>query len=198
MPDFPSGSNQSSSRLISVGFVDARGDTRSVAVRLGSNPFQAGEIAALRQATADASNAGVYRETEKLETAIKRSQALAFDEAANSVNEVLVMELENNSGETLTWLVPAVDYSILDDQTRSSLITGDTGAAAGTPDKIAGDLREAVETAINNSFLPANSYEIQVTYVTTYQSTGGTRRNRPLPTFAEPTGSDSPPPDPAT
>lgn len=194
MPDLTGAINNI--RKISFGFVDSRGKTRSVSLEIGNNIFAGGELASMSAAMGDASNAGIYRETERFERSTSISDATAVDESESSVHTVLVFQLQNNSAEKISFPMPAPDVSILD-ANRESLIVGDAGAVAGTPDKIAADLRAAVLAAVNNSYTPANSYSIVRTYVTNYQGRGSSA-SKEIPNVVEGGAAGAPPDAPAT
>lgn len=194
MPDLTGSINNE--RMISFGFVDTRGQTRSVSLRIGNNVFAGGELADLSAKMGVASNAGIYRETEKFERSTSIADATAVDESESSVNTVLVFSLQNNSAEKITFAMPAPDVSVLT-ESMDALITGDVGAVAGTPEKIAGDLRAALIAAANNSYTPANSFSIVRTYVTSYKGRGSSL-SKELPTVVEGGTAGAPPDAPAT
>jgi hypothetical protein len=181
---------------VSIGWVLLNGgtfSTRLSALGAGISP-DPGNVSAFRAAAGGVSNAGVIRQTEERSTFIATKNAEVYDEAYSD-GMVLVITLENDNGQELSFEIPNPDRSIFESD-GVTMIQGDAAAAANTPAKTVATLKSATATLINNSFDPANSYEI-VRGILRPRKVNVPTGARQLPTIVEPGANDNPGPEPA-
>lgn len=174
MPAIPS------SGTVTVGnagqtFVDARGATRAVSLRVGGSVTTA-QAEAVFDARGNMSNAAVEEQRIGTTESISRSALTAFDEAESSVDTVLVCVFENAGGERVSDTIPAPDHTVLISPTRDQIDPSQAQAAAYI-------------TAMQTLLAAANggTWTLARSYVTGFKGRGSRPRALP-PTIAEPDG----------
>ena len=140
----------------SVGFVSVGGSTYSMRVGDLGGGFEIsiGQKMAVVDACGALSNMGAYRLTEDKVTDIRIADAQAVDEAYAAPSEVLVMHFENDNMEKKTIDIPAPDAMLFEQD--GVTLKSRTDATVGT---LVGTAIDALETAINSTFVPDNSYQ---------------------------------------
>ena len=168
---------------VSIGWMlvsGARFSTRISALGAGVSP-DPGNVAAFREAAGDVSNAAVVRMTEERTTFTADINATVFDEAYSD-GAVLVVYMQNNDGEVLTFEIPNPDVSVFESDGVTLDLTNTQAAALAT----------AAATLVNNSFDPANSFAVTRGLLRSRSMKYG-RGARVRPAVAEPGAGDLPP-----
>lgn len=174
--------NRKDSATITWALNDGRTKTTNIGGMGGTIQFAPGALSAVREALGNISTACPIQMRETRDTFIAPKNAVVWDELYDAGYQLRVV-LQNNNGEEQAFYVPAPRHDIFgsDDIT---LLEGDTGAAAGTPEKLVGDMKANVAAIINNTYDPVNSYEV----VRAYRTDTSDRLPKPgnaKPTFVE-------------
>jgi hypothetical protein len=140
---------------LSVGFVAANGQTYSCNIpgMGGAVDIAIGENFAVAEAIGELSNMGVYIVREGKESWLSIPNAEAVDEMHASPSTVLAMQFENNNGEKVTVDIPAPEATLF--AADGFTLRDRTDATVGT---LIGAAIDAIETVLNTSYLPNNSY----------------------------------------
>lgn len=172
---------------VSLGWVLTSGATFSTRLTaLGADVVpDPGNVSAFRQAAGNVSNAGVVRMTEERNTFIAEINAEVYDEAYND-GMVLVVSLQNNNGQQISFDIPNPDASIF----------GTDGVTMDPANPLVIALSTAVENLINNTFTVPNSFQV-VRGVLRPRKVNIPRGSKPRPTVVEPGAGDNPPDAPA-
>lgn len=113
MPDFPGAPAPApqTARSFTVRFLDPAGDVGSTSLSGYSSDVTSAELADVRTALGNMSNAAVISTTNSLQMRISKALATAYDEAYANVEIRLVLVFENSAFEKRTVTVPAPDAS---------------------------------------------------------------------------------------
>ena len=172
---------------VSIGWILTSGatfSTRLTALGAGISP-DPGNVSAFREAVGNMSNAAVVRMTEERNTFISASNAEVYDEAYND-GMVVVVSLENNNGEQISFEIPNPDASLFEAD----------GVTLDPTNPLVSDMIGDAETLINNSFDPANSFAY-VRGILRPRRVNIPRGAKQRPTVVEPGVGDNPPDAPA-
>lgn len=181
MPKMPA-SPRISSGLLSMSYVDARGRKRSAATPVIAAPNLAA-IADFFEAKGSMSNAAVERQEQSSMERVLRKNLQAFDEAESSVDTVLVVQWQNDTGDTISDYIPAPDHSILtEDRLQLNLSTSKPA--------IVQDYIDAMGAVIGAG------YTIVRSYIAAYKGRGARAPQLP-PSIEEPVSGSQPPAEPA-
>jgi hypothetical protein len=153
----------------------------------GAVDLVVGEKMAFADAVGAVSNMGVYRVTEGKVNSIRIADAAALDEIHGNPANVLAMTYENNNLEKIVVDIPAPDATLFEND--GVTLKPRTDATVGT---LIGDLIDATETLINNTFVPANSFEFTRGVLRT-RKVSLPSGQKPKPTIAEGSGATAGP-----
>lgn len=197
MPDFPAVgvAPRSTGRVYTVQLLAAGGDMASVSFD-GIDTAVAGlELATLRQRIGEASNAAVMQTTQSELVTVAKTRVNPLDEAYASAADKLILNFQDDDLNLRSVAIPAPD-EVLFGADGTTAVVPNTGAAAGTGEKILGELVVAILTVINGGLTGTGTYA----YLNGYRS----QRSRKIPKPrtsrrpVEPGAGTLPPPAPGT
>lgn len=141
-----------------------------------STPAQVAAVNATLGSMSNARAMNFY--TKDGEEQINPANALntAFDEAYSTVDDLLVMVFQNDTGAVEEWAVPAPD-AIFFASDGETVVTPDSAAAAGSGAELLDNAIVAILAMMGGTFAFARAYK----------NKSGRRSRQPLP-LAEPTG----------
>lgn len=174
MPDFPLVANapRTTSRSYTVQLLAAGGDTTSVGIDGIDAAVSGLELSTLRQRIGEASNAAVIQSTQSELVSVAKTRVNPLDETYSAASDKLLLNFQDDDLNLKSVAIPAPDEILFGDDGITA-VTPNSAAAAGTGEKILGDLVVAVRTVINGGASGTGTYQ----YLNGYRA----QRSRKLP-----------------
>lgn len=193
MPDFPAVGVAPRKNVtnFTINFLAAGGDTAATSLNDIPVTVTGGELANVRTALGNLSNAAVVSTYQSEVVSISLTNTNPYDEAYASAGDKMILVLQDDDQNTRSFAVPAPDASYFGSD-GVGLITPDGAAAAGTPAKVLADAITALVLAANGGALGAGTYA----FLRGYRSRQARRIPRPrvsIPVI-EPTAEPGPEP----
>lgn len=199
MPDFPPviDAPRRNDRLFSVGFLCAGGDQASVGLDGIATSVTGAELANLRTAVGNLSNGSVVGTTYSETVSVSPTTVTPLDESYSEASTKLVLVFQDANQDIVSIAIPAPDESFFG-QDGVTIITPDTGAAAGTPARVLGDSIANIRSVLNGGIAaaPAGTYALLRGYRS--KRAGKLPKPRMVRASGEPGAGTLPPAEPGT